>query len=404
VPLTDVKVKNAKPREKPHKLSDERGLYLLVTPAGGKWWRFDYRFAGRRKTLSLGTYPDVSLQKARKKREAAREQVAAGTDPSQVRKAEKLAQASAESFEAIALEWHARCSPNWSDKYATKVLARLKANVFPWVGKKAAMDIEPPELLAVLRRMESRGAVDTARRVRMHCGQVFRYAIATGRAQRDPAADLKGAIVPPRVIHFPTITDPRAVGALLRAIDEFSGHFATKCALRLAPLLFVRPGELRQAEWAEFDLDAAEWRIPASKMKMAVAHIVPLSEQAVAILRELHPLTGRGRYVFPSVRSAKRPMSENTLNAALRRLGYTKDEITAHGFRSMASTLLHEQGWPSDVIERQLAHAERNNVKAAYNRAQHLSERRKMMQSWADYLDALRSGADVVTLDPAKAS
>jgi len=233
VPLTDVKVKNAKPREKPHKLSDERGLYLLVTPAGGKWWRFDYRFAGRRKTLSLGTYPDVSLQKARKKREAAREQVAAGTDPSQVRKAEKLAQASAESFEAIALEWHARCSPNWSDKYATKVLARLKANVFPWVGKKAAMDIEPPELLAVLRRMESRGAVDTARRVRMHCGQVFRYAIATGRAQRDPAADLKGAIVPPRVIHFPTITDPRAVGRSWRAIDESSGHFATKCALRL---------------------------------------------------------------------------------------------------------------------------------------------------------------------------
>lgn len=398
MPLTDVKVRNAKTGEKSRKLTDERGLYLLIAPSGGKWWRFDYRFAGRRKTLSLGTYPDVSLKQARQRRDDAREQVAAGIDPSQARKAKKLAQASAESFEAIAREWHTKFSPNWSDSYATKVMSRLEANIFPWLGKKPAGEIEPPELLAVLRRMESRGAVDTARRVRMHCGQVFRYAVATGRAQRDPAADLKGAIVPPKPKHFATITDPKAVGALLRAIDAFTGQFATQCALRLAPLLFVRPGELRHAEWAEIDLDANEWRIPESKMKMRVAHIVPLSDQAVAILKELHPLTGRGRYVFPSVRSIKRPMSENTLNAALRRLGYVKDEITPHGFRAMASTLLHEQGWPSDVIERQLAHGEPNRVKAAYNRAQHLPERRRMMQAWADYLDALREDKNVINL------
>jgi integrase len=298
----------------------------------------------------------------------------------------------------LALEWHCKFKPGWTEKHAGRMLARLERDVFPWLGSRPVNEINAPELLAVVRRIEKRGALDVAHRVLGYCGQIFRYAIATGRGERDISADLRGALPPVRSKHHASITDVKAVGALLRAIDGYEGHFITRCALRLAPLVFVRPGELRAAEWRELDLDTAEWRIPGSRMKMRAVHIIPLSQQAVAILRELHPLTGRGKYVFPSLRSGERPMSENTVNAALRRLGYDKGEMTGHGFRSMASTLLNEQGWHHDAIERQLAHAERDAVRGAYNYAEHLPERRKMMQAWASYLDGLREGGNVTPL------
>ena len=406
MPLTDTAVRSAKPRAKAFKLSDVGGLYLEVSPAGGKWWRWKYRFGGKEKRLSLGVYPDVPLKSARDKRDAARRQLAAGIDPGQARKAEKLAQAGAESFEAIAREWHAKFSPGWVASHGDRILRRLENDVFPWLRNRPVADIRAPELLAVLRRIESRGALETAHRAMQNCGQVFRYAVATGRADRDPTGDLRGALPPPKEKHHASIIDPKRIGELLRAIDSYEGFFATKCALRLAPLVFVRPGELRKSQWQEINLDNAEWRIPAARMKMREQHIVPLSRQAVEILRELEPLTNRGivakpnapRFVFPSARTRERSMSNNAVLAALRRMGYTKEEMTGHGFRSMASTLLHERGWNHQVIERQLAHAERNAVSAAYNFAEHLPERRKMMQAWADYLDALKARADVIPL------
>jgi integrase len=404
--LTDSAIRLAKPAEKPYRLSDASGLYLEVSPGGGKWWRFKYRAAGKEKRLSLGTYPDVPLRSARQKRDAARQQLADGIDPGAAKRAGKIAQAGAESFEAIAREWHEKFSPSWEVSSAKRILRRFERDVFPWVGKRPIADLRAPELLPMLRRIESRGAGETAHRVKQNCGQVFRYAVATGRAERDPTGDLRGALPPTRTKHHASIVDPKGVGQLLRAIDGYEGHFVTKCALRLAPLVFVRPGELREAEWSEIDLEKAEWHIPASRMKMRVKHIVPLSAQALAILRELEPFTNRPilskpdapRFVFPGGRSRERPMSENAVLAALRRMGYTKDEMTGHGFRSMASTLLHEQGWNHQAVERQLAHAERNAVSAAYNFAEHLPERRRMMQAWADYLDGLRSGAVVVPL------
>ena len=406
MPLSDTAIRSAKPKEKTFKLFDGGGLYLEVNPAGGKWWRWKYRFVGKEKRLSFGVYPDVSLKAAREKRDAARQQLAAGTDPGEARKAEKIAQAGAESFEAIAREWHAKFSQGWVASHGDRILRRLENDLFPWLGKRPIAEIKAPELLAALRRIESRGAQETAHRAMQNCGQVFRYAVATGRAERDPTGDLRGAPPPPKEKHHASIIEPKRIGALLRAIDSYEGFFATKCALRLAPLVFVRPGELRKAQWPEIDFDKAEWRIPAERMKMRDQHIVSLSRQAVEILRELEPLTNRGilakpdapRYVFPSARSHERPMSENAILAALRRMGYTKEEMTGHGFRSMASTLLHEQGWDHQVIERQLAHAERNAVSAAYNFAEHLPERRKMMQAWADYLDGLKAGAEVIPL------
>jgi integrase len=394
--LTDKAIKGAKLREKPYKLFDERGLFMLVSPKGARWWRLKFRVEGKEKLLSLGVYPDVSLKDARQRRDELRQQLASGVDPSAKRKAEKVA--SADTFEAVAREWFAKFSANWADTHSEKIIRRLEADIFPWLGSRPVGQITAPELLACLRRIESRGALDTAHRAHQNCGQIFRYAIATGRAERDPAADLRGALPPVNGGHFATITDPAGIGALLRAIDGYEGTFVGRCALRLAPLVFVRPGELRAAEWSEFDLVNAEWRIPAERMKARVVHIVPLSTQAVAILRELQPLTGSGRYVFPSLRTSARPMSENTINGALRRLGYSGDQMTGHGFRSMASTLLNEQGWNRDAIERQLAHGERDEVRAAYNYAQHLPERRKMMQSWADFLDGLRAGGNVVPL------
>ena len=395
--LSDVKLRNLKAGIKPDGLStdktyrvfDERGLYVEVTLKGAKRWRFKYRFQGKERLLSVGIYPDVSLKQARMRRDELRSQIADGIDPSQRRKAEKQSRGDQNSFETIAREWHSKFSANWSESHSSRTIIRLEQNAFPWLGNTDINTIKAPELLVVLRRVESRGALETAHRVNQICGQVFRYAIATGRAERDPAADLKGALPPAKAKHHPSITEPIKVGGLIRAIQGFTGTIITATALKLSPLVFVRPGELRQAEWSEIDLGKAEWRIPAEKMKMRVVHIVPLSKQAVSVLREIEPITGRGKYVFPSNRTITRPMSDNTINAALRRLGYTKDEMTAHGFRSMASTILNEQGWHGDAIERQLAHSEGNGVRAAYNYAQHLPERKKMMQAWADYLDEL---------------
>lgn len=391
--LSDTKVRNAKPSDKPIKLFDGDGLFLLITPAGGRWWRFKFRFAGKEKLLSLGTYPEVSLVQARERRNAARKQVADGIDPSQVRKAAKAAKEQNENtFEVVAREWHTKFTPTWTTGHAKTIMSRLEANLFPWLGARPIIDIKAPELLMALRRIESRGALETAHRVRAICSQVFRYAVATGRAERNPAADLRGALPPVKPKHHAALTDPDKVGGLLRAIDAYQGSFVTKCALRLAPLLFVRPGELRQMEWVEINLDAAEWNIPAEKMKTRQPHLVPLASQTVEILRELEPLTGQSRYVFPSPRTSKRPMSNNGILSALRRMGFEKDEMSGHGFRAMARTILDEvlQVRP-DFIEHQLAHAVRDPNGRAYNRTTYLEERRVMMQTWADYLDGLKA-------------
>jgi integrase len=405
MPLTDTTIRNAKPKDKQYKLSDEKGLYLLVKKAG-KYFRLNYRFAGKRKTLAIGVYPDVTLAEARKKRDEARELLKDSVDPSQHKKEAKnaLEELAGNSLEAIAREWFEKKRPAWAERHASTVIRRLELNIFPWIGNRPIKLITAPELLAVLRRIESRGAIETAHRIKQVCGQIFRYAIATGRAERDPSADLRGALTSTKPKSMAAITDPKKIGGLLRAIDGYDGHIITKCALRLAPLVFVRPGELRHAEWSEIDLDNADWKIPAHKMKMKRPHIVPLSKQAIDVFKMIRPITGDGRYVFPSLRSTVRPMSNNTVLAALRRMGYSKEEMTGHGFRAMASTILHEQGWPDDVVERQLAHAEGNKVKAAYNHARHLPERRKMMQAWADYLDALKGGAQVIPFRRANGS
>ncbi|WP_276968047.1 tyrosine-type recombinase/integrase [Metallibacterium scheffleri] len=389
--LTSSAVTNAKPNPaKQYRLSDERGLYLLVRPQGGKWWRFDYARPGNKKrnTLSLGIFPDVSLKQARERRDEIRKLIADGIDPAAKQAAEHSA--AADTFKAIAEEWHTTHKAKWTPDYGDEILRRLEVNVFPYIGARAITSLTALDILAVLRRIEARGAVDLAHRQHQVCGQVFRYAIATGRATADPTPALRGAIPPAPKVHLASIKEPARVGELLRALHSYSGGPVVSAALNLAPLVFTRPGELRHAEWAEIDFDTAEWRIPAHKMKMRAPHIVPLSTQAVAILRDLHPLTGRGKFVFPSPRGAARCMSENAITVALRALGYDGQTMTGHGFRSIASTLLNEQGWNRDAIERQLAHAERDGVRDAYNYAEYLPERRKMMQAWADYLDGLR--------------
>jgi len=389
--LSAVRVRDAKPREKPYKLFDERGLYLLVVPSAdqyrGRLWRFRYRVNGVEKLLSLGAYPDVSLQRAREKRDEARRLLADGVDPNLQRKTERAA--SAETFEALGREWlahRAKTTAAITQQKATWLLEQI----FAEIGSRPIRDIAASELLATLRKIEARGHHESAHRAKQKCGQVFRYAIATGRAVRDISSDLRGALVPVVAKSHAALTDPVEIGALLRAIDAYEGQPITAAALKLAPLVFVRPGELRGARWVEFDLHACEWRIPGERMKMGQQHIVPLSYQSATILKDLQALTGCGEYVFPSLLSATRPMSNNTVNTALRRLGYSKEQMTGHGFRAMASTLLNEKGFPPDVIELQLAHAERNKVRAAYNRAQRLSERKQMMQAWADLLDCLR--------------
>jgi integrase len=397
MPITDAAIRNAKPAGKAKKLFDGGGLYLEVAPAGGKWWRLKYRFGGKEKRLSLGVYPDVTLKDARERRDQARKLLANGTDPSENRKAMRSARVerAANSFEVVAREWFAKHSPNWSARHAAVTMRRLERDIFPWIGGTPVADVTAPQLLEVIRRIEQRGALVTAHRALGNCGQVFRYAVATGRAERDPSGDLRGALPPVKGEHFASVTDPKKVAEVLRAINGYEGTLIVRCALHLAPLVFVRPGELRKAEWADIDLDAAEWRYTVTKTD--AEHIVPLCRQAVEILRELYPLTGRGRYVFPSARSAARPMSDNAILAAMRRMGIGKDEMSGHGFRAMARTILDEVlGFRADFIEHQLAHAVRDPLGRAYNRTAHLPERRHMMQAWGDYLDRLKAGADVI--------
>lgn len=396
--LTDPKCKNAKAKEKSYKLADEKGLYLEVMPNGAKYWRMKYRYGGKEKRLAFGVYPEIGLKEARAKRDDARKLLADGADPGETRKAMKAAQvADAETFEVVAREWWGKNAPAWAENHSNRTLRRLERDIFPWLGNAPIRTIDAPKLLAALRRIESRGAVESAHRALQNCGQIFRYAIATGRAERDISADLKGALPPVKGGHFAAMTEPKQVAELLRAIDDYQGTLTVQCALKLAPLFFVRPGELRQAEWAHFDLDAAEWRYTVTKTD--TAHIVPLATQAIELLRELHALTGNGRYVFPSARTpnGSRPMSDVALLAALRRMGFSKDEATVHGFRALARTVLDEVlGFRPDYIEHQLAHAVRDPNGRAYNRTAHLPERRRMMQSWADYLDALKKGAEVI--------
>jgi len=398
--LTDKAVKNAKPADKAYKLADGGGLYLFLTPTGSKLWRHKYHFLGKEKLLSFGPYPDLTLAEARERRDEARRQILRGIDPAQAKREKELLilDRAANTFELVTREWLVNSTAKWVPSHTARITKRFEQDVFPIIGARAVSEVTARELLQMLRKIEARGVIDTAHRIHQNCGQVFRYAIATGRAERDVAADLRGALKPIVTEHHASITDPKAVADLLRAIQGYDGSIVTKSALRLAPLVFLRPGELRHAEWADIDFDKSELRIPAAKMKMKALHIVPLSTQSVAALREVQKATGNGRYVFPSVRTSDRPMSENTVNAALRRLGYTTDEMTGHGFRSMASTLLNEQGWNRDAIERQLAHGERNAVRAAYNYAEFLPERRKMMQAWADYLDSLARGATVIQM------
>ncbi len=387
--LSALAVEKAKPKEKVYNLKDDDGLYLEVKPSGKKFWRFRYWLNTRENRMSLGEYPLVALAEARMARDDKRRLIAGGIDPVEKGKEEKAVASGTHSFETVAREWADKFSHTWTEGHAELTLRRLELNVFPYIGQRPVGEITAPEVLECLRRIEKRGALEVTRRVRGICSMVFRYAVATGRAERDPAADLLGACAPPKKQHRATITEPKAVGQLMRDIENCKSSMVVYCALRLAPLVFVRPGELRFAEWTEINFEAAEWRIPAHKTKMRCLHIVPLAAQALEILRDLQPLTGSGKYLFPSLRTSVRPMSENTVNVALRRIGYAKEEICGHGFRAMASTLLNELGWNRDAIERQLAHGERNKVRAAYNHAEFLPERRKMMQGWADYLDEL---------------
>lgn len=394
--------RTAKPAAAPHRISDGAGLYMLVGADGSKRWRFQYtRPGGGRNTLGLGDYPAVGTAAARSARDEARRLLAEGIDPGEHRKVAKTMQAerAANSFEAVAREWFAKYSTNWAKGHADKIIQRLERDIFPWLGGRPIADIKGSELLDALRRIESRGVLETAHRAKQNCGQVFRYAVATGRAERDPSQDLKGALPPPRAAHFASLTDPGAVAGLLRAIDGYKGGLVVRSALKLAPLCFVRPGESRHARWEDIDLDAGEWRFIASKTD--TQHIVPLCAQALAILRELDPMTGRKPYVFAGERGEGRPMSENTVNAALRYLGFDGKTMTGHGFRAMARTILDEVlGYPPHIIEHQLAHAVKDPLGRAYNRTSHLPQRRKMMQAWADYLDKLKAGAEVVQFMP----
>jgi integrase len=399
MPLTDTLARNAKPAAKTVRMFDRDGLYLEVSPRGGKWWRLKYRFAGREKRVSLGVYPEVNLKKARARTIEARQLLEAGVDPSENRRAAKAAQieGAANSFAVVTREWIDRQMKSWVKGHGERILTRFERDIFPWIGARPIADLTAPELLTTVRRIEKRGALETAHRALGNCGQVFRYPIATGRAKRDPTVDLRGALPPVRPTHFAAITEPKRVGALMRAIEGYEGSLTVRCALRLAPLVFVRPGELRHAEWTAMDLEGGEWRYTVTKTN--TPHVVPLSSQAVAVLRELKPLTGRGRYVFSSARSSQRPMSDNAILAAMRRMGIAKDEMSGHGFRAMARTILDEVlGFRPDFIEHQLAHAVRDPNGRAYNRTAHLAERRKMMQAWADYLDKLKYGADVIPI------
>ncbi len=399
MPLTNVEVQKSRSAAKPRRLFDGGGLYLEVSPSGGKLWRLKYRFNGKEKRLAIGIYPAVSIALARKRRDEARELLAREVDPSVHRKTQKAAriERAQNSFEVVAREWFAKYSPNWANSHADKIIQRLEKDVFPWIGGRPIAEVTPPELLKVLRRVEGRGALDTAHRAHQNCGQIFRYAVATGRAERDPSGDLRGALPAAKHTHFAAITEPAQVAELLRALEGFRGTLVVKAALRLAPLLFVRPGELRSARWQDIDLAKEEWRYVVSKTR--TEHVVPLAQQSLDILKELHPLTGNRTHVFPG-RDPSKPMSEAAVNAALRRMGYdTRTEITGHGFRAMARTILHQElGFAPELIEHQLAHAVPDALGTAYNRTKFIRQRKVMMQQWADYLDKLKCGGDVISL------
>ncbi len=392
--LTEIKIKNAKPAEKPIRLWDSGGLYLEINPkSGGKWWRLKYRFGGKEKRLSFGVYPDVGLKDARERRDEARKLLAADVDPGENRKAVKKAKEenAANSFEVIAREWLSKYSSRWSEGHCDRLLKSFERDIFPWIGSKPVAEIKAPELLATLQRIENRGALETAHRIRSNCGQVFKYAIATARAEHNPASDLTGALPPVKGGHLASTTDPKKVGELLRILDGYQGTLIVSCALKLAPLLFVRPGELRHMKWENIDFAEAEWRFIVTKTKTPL--IVPLARQALTTLQEIRPLTGSGVYVFPSPRTHNKPMSDNAILSALRRCGIEKNEMSGHGFRAMARTILDEVlHVRPDYIEHQLAHAVRDPNGRAYNRTAHLEERKKMMQQWADYLDELKAG------------
>ena len=403
MPLSDRAIKTAKTPKKTTRLWDGGGLYLELSTSGAKLWRFKYRVAGREKRLAFGAYPEVSLKAARERRDSARRVLANKADPGAVARAEKAARDGADTIEAIAREWHTKQAATWVKEYADDVLGRLVLNVFPYVGRRAPDDVAAQEWLPLLRRIEGRGALVAAKRVRAICSQVYRYAIATGRATRDPMADLRGALTPSPERHFPAPTEPEALRPILRVIDGYDGTLIVRIALKLQALLFVRPGELRSMRWGDIDDEKAQWRFTASKTE--TPHIVPLAKQARMLLDELRPLTGGGLYVFPSARSASRCMSDNTLNAALRRMGVdTKNEITGHGFRAAARTILEERlGFRPEVIELQLAHTIKDPLGRAYNRTTHLVERTRMMQEWADFLDVLRT-ENVVAVDSRRAT
>jgi len=407
--LGAIEIEKAKPGSKPQHLFDGGGLFLLVTPSGGKWWRFKYSFVGKSKTISFGTYPEISLLQARERREAARKLLAVGVDPSMNRKAVKSAKEEllANSFEIIAREWHEKQKSEnaWTEEHSVTIMNRMEKDMFPWIGSKPITEVTAKDIRTILDRVKGRGVVETARRCRTIAGQVFTYAISTDRANYDVAASLKKHLPPTSKTrkHMAAVTDPKELAPLLRAIDGYQGGFVAKCALQLLPILFVRPGNLRQMEWKEIDFEAEQWNISAEKMKMNQPHIVPLSRQAVTILKELQPLTCHSKYVFPSTRVNTRCMSDNTINAAFRRMGFDGETITGHGFRATARTILDEVlQFRVDYIEHQLAHAVKDPNGRAYNRTAHLEERRKMMQTWSDYLEGLKAGAKVIPIKRAQ--
>ena len=402
MPLSDTALRAAKPAEKPYRLFDGDGLYLEVSPAGGRLWRLKYRFEGKEKRLALGAYPEVGLKDARARKDEARKLLSNGVDPGEARKAAKSARAAslANSFEAVSIEWLARQKPKWSDSYYTKVNARLKQNVWPWIGRAPVADLRASAVLEVLRKIEDRNAHDMAGRVRETIGQVMRYAVATGRAEYDPTPSLKGALTAHVTRHMASVTDPVRVGEILRAFEAFNGTHTVKTALLLSPLLFARPGELRNMRWADLDLKAGLWMLPAARMKMRQEHIVPLPAQAIELINGMTEYSGHLEHVFPGARDPKRAMSDAAINAALRRLGIdTKEELTGHGFRAMARTILRERlGFEAEWIEAQLSHTKKGVLGAAYDRTQFLEQRTRMMAEWADYLDKLKQGAEIIPI------
>jgi len=404
MPLTVKKIASLKPKKKLYRVADAEGLCLEVTPTGSKLWRLRYRYNDKGKMMALGKLTDVDLAQARDECRKWKRCLREGFDPALVKKEEDARSSGKDSFETVTREWFAKFKQKWAEQTGVRKLARLESHVFPLIGSLPIDKVDAPQIRRVVLRLESLEKLHTAHRVKNIIGEIMRYAVAMGLILHNPVPDLAGVLPPTKETHRASIVDPKGIGGLLRAIDEYQGSLVTRCALKLAPITFVRPGELRHAEWSEIDYEGKEWRIPAEKMKMKRPHVVPLSRQAVEVLKEVELVTGHGGYIFPSERSSARPMSNNTINAALRRMGYTKDEMTGHGFRSMASTNLNELGFHPDHIERQLAHVEANRVRAAYNYAEHLVERKKMMQAWADWLDGVKAGGKVIPLKSASGS